>query len=426
MAAIEGGKHARGPNTADEPEPKKQKGDAVVHQPPEEVAGFVRTLFTLLRVCDPSVVAWSEDGACMLIHDPARFAGEICPKFFRHRNFNSFTRLLNMYQFHKVPGNGRDKAVTFVHPSFRRGREDLLSKIQRKGSSHEGKADDETLAKRRKEQAERKERRDAERERQRAEKRASKDSSKARRAPAIFPSAAHYRAAAGTPEALIGRDVWERTNAEINELEKRSGYLSQSTVGGSSAVSTWMRRVVELEKEARTLKAENDRLRGVEQEVAQLRSQVQSQSDLIAQFQVDLPAQHSSDAAAKMTAALLDNDALCWDDADAPPEQHMLQNMLANLHNQQNQDIDPSLVQFMQHALQHHQHHKEEAPPADVFTNPDLVHLGMQQHAFGEPAPAPASQKQQPPLDMTTLINEPFIAECAAQCLASCGSLPSV
>ncbi|KAK7237090.1 hypothetical protein SO694_00090014, partial [Aureococcus anophagefferens] len=93
---------------------------------PEEVAGFVRTLFTLLRVCDPAVIRWGDDGASVAVADPQRFAAEVCPKFFRHRNFNSFTRLLNMYCFHKVPAAGRDRAVSFAHPHFRRGREDLL------------------------------------------------------------------------------------------------------------------------------------------------------------------------------------------------------------------------------------------------------------------------------------------------------------
>ncbi|KAJ1453871.1 HSF-type DNA-binding-domain-containing protein, partial [Pelagophyceae sp. CCMP2097] len=96
------------------------------------VAGFVRTLFTLLRVCDPAVISWSDDGAAMVIRDPARFASEVCPKFFRHRNFNSFTRLLNMYQFHKVPGTGRDKSVTFTHAHFRQQCEGRLWLIQRK------------------------------------------------------------------------------------------------------------------------------------------------------------------------------------------------------------------------------------------------------------------------------------------------------
>ena len=93
------------PEAAPEPAPPAPAakaaptGSAVLIEPPAEVAGFVRTLFTLLRVCDPVVIGWSRDGKVLLVRDPARFAAEVCPKFFRHKNFNSFTRLLNMYQF---------------------------------------------------------------------------------------------------------------------------------------------------------------------------------------------------------------------------------------------------------------------------------------------------------------------------------------
>ena len=101
----------------------------------DEVPGFVRTVHTLLRVCDDSIIGWSEDGTQILIKEPDRFAAEVCPKFFRHRNFNSFTRLLNMYQFHKVPSVQRDsKNVCFEHPHFQRNRDDLLPLVQRKGA----------------------------------------------------------------------------------------------------------------------------------------------------------------------------------------------------------------------------------------------------------------------------------------------------
>lgn len=101
----------------------------------DEVPGFVRTVYTLLRVCDPEIIAWSDDGAQIVIKASERFATEICPKFFRHRNFNSFTRLLNMYQFHKVPSSRREaKDICFEHPHFQRGREDLLPLVQRKGA----------------------------------------------------------------------------------------------------------------------------------------------------------------------------------------------------------------------------------------------------------------------------------------------------
>ncbi|KAJ8605190.1 hypothetical protein CTAYLR_000403 [Chrysophaeum taylorii] len=100
-----------------------------------EVPSFVRTVYTLLKVCDASVIRWSDDGTQVIIVDPDRFGSEICPKFFRHRNVHSFTRLLNMYQFRKVSSSSRNaKDLVFEHHNFRRDREDLLIRVQRKSS----------------------------------------------------------------------------------------------------------------------------------------------------------------------------------------------------------------------------------------------------------------------------------------------------
>lgn len=51
---------------------------------------------------DQSVVHWGEGGDSFVIEDDKRFAGEVLPKFFKHKNYSSFVRQLNMYDFHKV------------------------------------------------------------------------------------------------------------------------------------------------------------------------------------------------------------------------------------------------------------------------------------------------------------------------------------
>eukprot|EP00635_Sarcinochrysidales_sp_CCMP3193_P014180 CAMPEP_0118893934 /NCGR_PEP_ID=MMETSP1166-20130328/2935_1 /TAXON_ID=1104430 /ORGANISM="Chrysoreinhardia sp, Strain CCMP3193" /LENGTH=607 /DNA_ID=CAMNT_0006832801 /DNA_START=774 /DNA_END=2597 /DNA_ORIENTATION=- len=570
--------------------------------PQEEVAGFVRTLFTLLRVCDPQIVSWSDDGAAMLIHDPARFAGEVCPKFFRHRNFNSFTRLLNMYQFHKVPSTGRDKAVVFVHPCFKRDGEENLSKIQRKGaanaqngaSSHQSKDTDKhpgvgakksrqprpsfyaaaakssssgggaasssaAAASSSSAQEEKKPllsvvegastaasppttfggggasaatasssssssrqgKNDArssppalssslsssQTQTQKASSSSSAingsssssssslgaaaatassshaqqgapaDSNNKKRAPSMFPSTAHYRAAAGTPEALIGRDVWERTNAEINELEKKSGFLSQSTVGGSSAVSTWMRRVVELEKESKRLKAENERLRGVEVELDGLRSQLQLQQDYISQLTlVEANAnanatrrrQSSSaeethdnppptdgpdggdggdggddDAVEKMAAALLAG-ATHDDDANAAAAVGDAVNAASTFYSEAMPNVWQSMINSCAVAGEDSRENNDDASLKSLL---GTIHKGTSDGILGNDAAAPRdpsddavaaanailadpammqlfmqclSQKDNAPPDCS-----PFQAQCLAQCFASCGQLPS-
>ncbi|KAG6845170.1 hypothetical protein H0H87_012966 [Tephrocybe sp. NHM501043] len=75
-----------------------------------------------------------------MILDHERFAREVLGRWFKHQNFASFVRQLNMYGFHKIPhlqqGVLRSDTDTehwnFAHASFLRGQPDLLYLIQRK------------------------------------------------------------------------------------------------------------------------------------------------------------------------------------------------------------------------------------------------------------------------------------------------------
>ena len=189
----------------------------------DEAPVFVQTLFALMSDADKSIVRWSEDGSKMVIADPARFAAEVCPAYFRHRNFTSFTRLLNMYQFHKVPGSSREsKVVRFAHAHFREGKPEELRLVHRKGARPE------------------------------------EDS----------------RPRTGV-ESLVAKDVWARANAELDAASKRAAPEASATV------STWMRKVLDLERETKRLRAENDRLRAADAERAQLFAVLQAQNETI-------------------------------------------------------------------------------------------------------------------------------------------------
>ena len=102
-----------------------ESGDVVPEHPERPVAAFVRTLFSLLNgPYEDTRIAWSDDGERIVVADPSRFAAEVCPKFFRHKNWNSFSRMLNMYEFHKVPAGAHGAqvhVVEFRHAAFRRG-----------------------------------------------------------------------------------------------------------------------------------------------------------------------------------------------------------------------------------------------------------------------------------------------------------------
>ena len=63
----------------------------------------------------------------------------ICPRFFRHENWSSFSRMLNMYQFHKLPMSRSQERVTgYEHRFFYRGGADELYRVVRKKKAAHG------------------------------------------------------------------------------------------------------------------------------------------------------------------------------------------------------------------------------------------------------------------------------------------------
>lgn len=75
-----------------------------------------------------------------VVKDPDTFAALVIPQYFDHDKFSSFARQLNFYGFRKMQSKpirnsdydaGTAKHVTFFNENFKRGRCDLLKKIQR-------------------------------------------------------------------------------------------------------------------------------------------------------------------------------------------------------------------------------------------------------------------------------------------------------
>ena len=80
----------------------------------------------------PNVASWTADGTAFVVKDTAQLATDHLPRYFKHSNFQSFLRQLNIYGFRKdaaTPEGSRD--VVFRHDYFRQGREDLLESIKR-------------------------------------------------------------------------------------------------------------------------------------------------------------------------------------------------------------------------------------------------------------------------------------------------------
>lgn len=77
-------------------------------------------------------VSWDDAGERIIIKKVGEFSAIVLPRYFKHNNFQSFVRQLNMYNFHKV--RHKSDWREFQHPMFRRGQRHLLHTIKRKTS----------------------------------------------------------------------------------------------------------------------------------------------------------------------------------------------------------------------------------------------------------------------------------------------------
>lgn len=66
------------------------------------------------------MIRWNIEGNRFAILDVPEFADKILPKYFKHKNFASFIRQLNMYDFHKVAVDKFDN--TFENKNFRKNK----------------------------------------------------------------------------------------------------------------------------------------------------------------------------------------------------------------------------------------------------------------------------------------------------------------
>lgn len=104
---------------------------------------FVAKLYSMLEdEATGNMISWSPSGDVFSVANPAEFSRLILPTWFKHANWQSFVRQLNMYGFHKVnhtfsgAPNEEVQVWEFKHPSFRRGEVQLLADIKRKSSRH--------------------------------------------------------------------------------------------------------------------------------------------------------------------------------------------------------------------------------------------------------------------------------------------------
>jgi hypothetical protein len=91
------------------------------------VAPFVAKLYDIATRF-PDVCGFGEDGETVVVVDPARLEKEVLPQYFRHGNYRSFVRQLNLYEFRK---DWNRKLIVYRHANFSQHRRERLHLIQR-------------------------------------------------------------------------------------------------------------------------------------------------------------------------------------------------------------------------------------------------------------------------------------------------------
>lgn len=101
---------------------------------------FVTKLYQMINDHASSrFISWTELGTSFVVSNVGEFSRSILGSHFKHNNFSSFVRQLNMYGFHKINRTPRSQRTStdaqtweFSHHKFLRGRPDLLDEIKRK------------------------------------------------------------------------------------------------------------------------------------------------------------------------------------------------------------------------------------------------------------------------------------------------------
>ena len=92
---------------------------------------FLLKLYQILEKDEyKDIIEWGEDGTYFIVKNLHDFTENILPKYYKHNNYSSFIRQLNMYDFHKRKSSPNEHI--FEHKNFIRNKKELLKLIKRK------------------------------------------------------------------------------------------------------------------------------------------------------------------------------------------------------------------------------------------------------------------------------------------------------
>lgn len=87
-------------------DPASGAGSSAIPFQADRTPGFVSKLFEIFSDgTHGGVCCWGRDGTTILIQGISDFEQKVLPGYFKHNNYTSFVRQLNMYDFHKTVAN---------------------------------------------------------------------------------------------------------------------------------------------------------------------------------------------------------------------------------------------------------------------------------------------------------------------------------
>lgn len=103
---------------------------SVANRPKKCTTTFLLTTYKMLEDANNAkVIRWQNDGNSFVITNIEEFV-KILPRYFKTKNYSSFVRQLNLYNFHKI--KNQEGLIEFGHEQFRKGAVQNLQYITRK------------------------------------------------------------------------------------------------------------------------------------------------------------------------------------------------------------------------------------------------------------------------------------------------------